>query len=182
MELHYELTEKDYLNFQLYHTSMNKAVKTQRRNTQIIVAVVAAAMGIFFLVSGNKFAGSVLLLSAVPSYFLCGFYAKWLYRFSLQNHVAAIYRRTTPREVWLRIVNDEEIEYHERSLTQNIAFPKIEEIVSIKNYLYIKLGEKSYIIIPKAALSDPAYVQSRFEHYAETYDVTFLHQESWKWK
>ncbi|NDV69067.1 hypothetical protein D0T66_09195 [Dysgonomonas sp. 25] len=161
---------------------MDKAVRKQRRNTQIIVAVVAAVMGAFFLIRGNTFSGIVLLLCAVPSYFLCAFYAKLLYKFSLRNHVAALYRKSTPRDVSLRIINEETIDYHERGLGQQVRIADLEEISDVKEYIYLKLGNTSYIIIPKATLSDPDYVEDKLRHYAARYDVPFIYNPQWKWR
>lgn len=160
---------------------MDKDVRKQRRNTQVIVAATACVMSILLFIRGNILSGSVMLAAVIPSYFLCAFYLKILYKFSLRNHVTAIYRKSTPREVSVIIRNEEEIEYNERGLTKKVKIADLEEISDIKSYFYLKLGETSYIIIPKQELSDPAYIEKRLQYFAEKHQVTFIYNPAWRW-
>jgi len=181
VEINYELREKDYLNFQLYHTSTNESVKRQRWITQFVVVVIVVAIAAYIFMSGPKWISYYVLASAVPAYFLCAFYTKLLYRFSLRNHVAALYRRTTPREIHLSI-NAGEIIYKEQKRTTRSDVAGIKEIINVKNYLYLKFGETAYIIIPKKQLGDSKYIESRLKSIADEYKIKFTSALRWKWK
>lgn len=181
MEINYELREKDYLNFQLYHTSTNELVKRQRWITQFVVVMVVVAVAAYVFMSGPKWVSYYILLAAIPAYFLCAFYTKLLYRFSLRNHVAALYRRTTPREVYL-FINDEDIIYKEQGNTTHSKVNNIQEIINVRSYLYLKFGETAYIIIPKKQLADVKYIESRLKSIADEYKIKFTSNPRWKWK
>lgn len=181
MEINYELREKDYLNFQLYYTATNESVKTRRWLTQFIVVVIVVVIATYIFITGDKWISYYVFAAAIPAYFLFAFYTKLLYRFSLRNHVAALYRRTTPRKAYL-IINDSEITYKEQGNATHSRLDAIQEIINIRNYIYLKFGQTSYIIIPKKQLDDSKYIELRFKDIARTYKIKYTSNLHWKWK
>lgn len=181
MQLTYTLKEKDYLNFQLFHISNNQDVKRQRHNTQMIVGIAVGLIGVFFVLFGEKWEGIYFLIGAVPVYYLCGFYSSLLYRFSIRKHVANIYRSTTPREASLKIMEGK-IEYSERGLSSNYLFEEIQSISNTRKYLFFRIGETSFIILPKSELIDANYVIGHIRDEAKKYSVRFLDRTGWKWR
>lgn len=181
MQIDYTLKEKDYLNFQLYHVSTNENVAKQRRNTQIIVGLVVLILGVFFLIFGDKWEGIYLLTGAIPVYYLCGFYARWLYRFTIRKHVSNTYSKNTPRQVKLSILDDT-IEYYERGLSSKYKFEELQSIVNIRKYIFFKFNETSFIILPKRELSDENYVTTYIQNYAQKYNIPFRNKIKWKWR
>lgn len=181
MQINYTLEEKDYLNFQLYHVSTNTNIKKQRRNTQIIVAIAVFLLGIFFLIFGDKWEGIYFLAGAIPVYYLCGFYAGWLYRFTIRKHVSNIYKRTTPRQAKLLILDDI-IEYSERGLTSKYKFEELESVSNLRKYIFFKINETSFIILPKRELSDINYVVNHIRDYTLKYKIPFREKSKWKWR
>lgn len=181
MQINYTLREKDYLNFQLYHVSADANIKRQRRNTQIIVAIAVVCLGLFFLFFGDKWEGIYFLIGAMPVYYLCGFYAGWLYRFTIKKHVSNIYGRNTPRQAQLSIL-DGIIEYHERGLKSIYEFNELQSIVNIRKHLFFKFSETSFIILPKSELSDSEYVVNRIREDAVKYNIPFQEKSRWKWR
>ena len=181
MQIDYTLKEKDYLNFQLYYVSTNENVIKQRRNTQLIVGFVVLILGISFLLFGDKWEGVYLLVGAIPVYYLCGFYAGWLYRFTIRKHISNTYSKSTPRQVKLSILDDT-IEYHERGLNSKYRFDELESMVNIRKYIFFKFNETSFIILPKQELSDANYVVAHIKNYAKKYNMPFREKIKWKWR
>lgn len=181
MQITYTLREKDYLNFQLYHLSVDDNIRKQRRNTQIIVGLTVLILGLFFLFWGDKWEGIFFLVGAIPVYYLCGLYAGLLYRYSIKKHVTNLYRKTTPREANLSILEGS-IEYHERGLISKYSFDELQTIVNIRKYLFFKFDESSFIILPKRELSDVNYVIGRVRDDAKKYNVPFQEESGWKWR
>lgn len=181
MQINYTLKEKDYLNFQLYHVSVDANVKRQRLNTQIIVALAVLLLGFFFLIFGDKWEGIYFLIGAIPVYYLCGFYAGWLYRLTIRKHVSNIYGRSTPRQAKLSILDDN-IEYSERGLTSKYKFDELQSIANLRKYMFFKIGETSFIILPKRELSDTEYVVKHIHDYALKYNIPFYEKSKWKWR
>lgn len=181
MQLTYTLEEKDYLNFQLYHVSANKDVKKQRRNTQIIVSIAVGLLGLFFLLFGERWEGVYFLIGTIPVYYLCRFYSSILYRFSIKKHIANIYRKTTPRQVSLSIL-DGKLKYSERGLTSNYMFSDILSITNTRKYLFFRFSETSFIILPKRELIDVSYVVNHIRDEAKKSGINFSEKTSWKWR
>ncbi|WNM18171.1 YcxB family protein [Flavobacterium capsici] len=58
----------------------------------------------------------------------------------------------------------------------------IEEIIEIKDYIYLKIKTGGYFILPKSKIENVTEVQINLASLAEKLKINYTKELEWKWK
>lgn len=181
MELNYSLTEADFLDFQIYTTAKNPVIEKQRKRGRIMVIVVCLIIGGLALLDGRSIMGWYFLVAGVVCYIFYPKYLNYFYKRLFRKNVANAYGKIVPLHIWIRF-DEPNVIYLDRGKTSTFGIDKIQEIIELDAYYYLKLSEVEYIIIPKSGVSNNQEVKNYLEQLTEKYSITYSLKLGWKWK
>lgn len=181
MKLQFQLSEEDFLNFQLFMASQSTAVRKRRAKGKFFMLLIYMALGIWIWSSYGTISGGLFFLVCLPLYFL---YA-WMDRRQFVQHFRKYIQTQLQDQLKNPVTLDMESAQIRMSYNQNesvIPMADIQVIHEIPTLVILLLQGGQSIIIPRPALTgsqaDPAY----FKQLAEAHQLTYNHQPAWKWK
>ena len=178
MNLNYQLTDSDYLEFQLYTASRSEFYKKRRRNLRLIIPVLYILFSLYFyLIYQYLTVVLIFLIIAGVWFFLYPLYSRWLYKNHFKKYVKKYYKTRVGKPI--------EIEFNENSILAKdftsesiIDVTKLTELVETKDHFFIKLATDTSLIIPKREISN----QSEFKNKIAGYGVEYVNELDWAWK
>lgn len=175
MRFEYDLSENDFLAFQLYSASKSAAIKKRLKISRLILGLSAAAFAVFFFIAGQPWLGLYFVFMALLMAVFYPAYFKW---FSKRQ-----YRRYIQRNYADRIGIREKVTLTPKSIVAEdnigeakLGFSDIDRITETGDYFFV-LIDGSALIIPKAKLEDVN--QLRKELRARGLKVE--DETDWKW-
>lgn len=181
MELNYNLKEIDYLNFQCYYSSKNETINKQRRMSRTLVLVACALIGILFFLQKNMFIGWYFVIAGFICYLFFPKYLNWFYKRIFKKNIARTYKGIVPVHIWLRF-DEENVVLLDRGRTLTFGIDKIQEVIELKEYFYLKMSELEYVIIPKSELNNEDDVRDFLKETVSKFSLTYSVNFDWKWK
>lgn len=181
MELNYNLNEPDYLHFQMYYASKNETITKQRRLSRTLVLVVCALIGILFFLERNMFVGWYFVIAGFICYIFFPKYLNWFYKRIFRKNIARTYKDIVPVHIWLRF-DDEKVVILDRGRTTSFSIDKIEEIIELKDYFYLRMSAIEYVLIPKEELNNEDDIRLYLQGLAGKFSLTYSLELDWKWK
>src|SRR5690606_4137973 len=178
MNLHYQLTGSDYLEFQLYTASRSEFHKKRRRKLRLIIPVfyILFTLYLYFV---NQYVTIALIFLVIGAiwFFIYPLYSRWLYKNHFKKYVKTHYQN--------RIGKPIEIEFNQKSIVakdftseSTIDITKLKELVETKDHFFIKLATDTSLIIPKRELSN----HSEFKDKITGYGTAYMNELDWAWK
>ena len=179
MRLEYALDSNDYLQFQLYNSSINPRYKKTRRKNWIILFTSAFLLAIVLFNNSDKFLSYYFIGIGVLIIFGYPDYAKSQRKKHFEKYVGETYKSDFS-ETSIVILNDEFIETYDKTGTSKINITELEKIYETSEYFFLKLKFGSTLIIPKSKI-DVIVARERLVEIANQVKAQFIQDLNWRW-
>lgn len=156
MELHYDITKQDYIDFNLNYYTNNAVVQRSILITRVATAAIVALGGtmlMYWLHALNTFSVAVYLALAA----VCFFGMPWYMKRKMIKNVDRILQRANnkqlcgPKTLTLR---EEEFELAGENEDTVYQYEAVQRTATDANHFYIFVDEFSAIIVPFSAFAD----------------------------
>ncbi len=177
MKIHLQLTNKDYLTYQLYTSSKTLSHKKKRMRGRVIIPILFLILGSLLLITTtNKIAFFIYLAIALIWFILHPYYSAWLYKNHFKKHIRETYKNRVDKPAELTFLNDS-VEITDESSETKLKSTEFQELIELPEYYFLKLKSDVSIIFPKTQISNPL----EFLNYFENLQVSFKDESNWKW-
>ena len=177
MTLNYQLTDFDFLQYQLYQSSISKSHKKRRRYNRIIVSVILLLCGLFLTIRKDDYYALVIYGSIAIAWFICfPFYSTWRYKKHFKKHVEENYKDqiNIPTEVNI----SEGFIYAKDAISESkINGNEIKELIETKDHFFAKLTTNIALIVPKHAITD----LDTFRKLITNLGADYVDELNWRW-
>lgn len=178
MTINYQLTNADFLEYQLYTSSKSELHKKRRFRSRIIIPILYLVLGIFFANQNGKFEiGIAFVLFGILWFVFYPMYSKWRYKNHFKKHVEENYKN--------RINKPVEIDFDENSVNakdftseSKINGTELKELIETHNHFFIKLTTDLSLIVPKHSIEN----QAEFKKRVTELGAEYVDELNWKWK
>ena len=178
MNINYQLTNSDFLEYQLYTSSKSELHKKRRFRSRIIIPVLYLVLGIFFANQNEKFGiGIAFVVFGILWFAFYPLYSKWRYKNHFKKHVEENYKN--------RINKPVEIDFDENSVNakdftseSRINGTELKELIETKGHFFIKLTTDLSLIVPKHSIEN----QTEFKKRLTELGAEYIDELNWKWK
>ncbi|APY06831.1 hypothetical protein BWZ20_00315 [Winogradskyella sp. J14-2] len=178
MTINYQLTNSDFLEYQLYTSSKSELHKKRRFRSRIIIPILYLVLGIFFANQSEKFGiGIAFIVFGILWFVFYPLYAKWRYKNHFKKHVEENYKN--------RINKPVEIDFNENSVNSKdftsesrINGTELKELIETKDHFFIKLQTDLSLIVPKHSIEN----QTEFKKRVTELGAEYVDELNWKWK
>lgn len=179
MNINYQLTNSDFLEYQLYASSKSETHKKSRNFSKILLPVLFLLFG-FLLYKKEEDDIGTLLISGVTAtlwFIFYPIYSKWLYKKKFKKHVEKNYRNQINKPV--------EIDFNENSVNvkdfmseTKINGTELKELIETKSHFFIKLTTDVSLIVPKHSIEN----QTEFKNRVTELGAEYVDEINWEWK
>ncbi|MDR2949333.1 MAG: YcxB family protein [Prevotella sp.] len=181
MELNYSLSEKDFLNFQLYYASQSDKFLSQRNRDRIRLPGLSLLFGVVLLFDDRSSVWAyILIISSFLFFILYKWWSAWFYKRFYKRQVKENMKDDLPYLIKLFLDNDV-IEIDSKKGHRRLNVRDIEYISETAEYFYIIINQ-IYIIIPRSQISQIKIFRDQLEKYKEDSRIPYLKKLDWKWK
>ena len=93
MTLNYQLTNSDFLEYQLYTSSKSETHKKRRKNSRIIIPILFLLYGFYLTKRDENYIGVIVFgITAILWFVFYPMYSKWRYKRHFKKHVEENYK------------------------------------------------------------------------------------------
>ena len=177
MTINYQLTNSDFLEYQLYTSSKSELHKKRRFRSRIIIPIIYLVLGLFANQSGKFGIGIAFVIFGILWFVFYPLYSKWRYKNHFKKHVEENYKN--------RINKPVEIDFDENSVNakdftseSKINGTELKELIETKNHFFIKLTTDLSLIVPKHSVEN----QTEFKKRVTELGAEYVDELNWKWK
>jgi len=180
MKINISLTEKDFLEYQLYGASKSKNIKSQRVRTLIILIVTFCIMLFYAYNSIDSFPYFLLILYIFILVIYKIFESK-RYINHYKKYINENYKERFGITFNLNFTENQIIE--ESNLGESKTnYTALTEINEIENYYFLKLITGQSLIIPKREINDINTFKIKLSEIKNTFGLKENIELNWKWK
>jgi hypothetical protein len=162
MILEYQITEQDFLDFQLFTASQSTRIKRKKRNGWIFLTLGSLIFSLFFFIDSNIVLAVYFGVFAV----ICGlFYPKYFvwrykkhYRTYLKDNYAKRFGETEVLEI-----QDDFIISKDKTGEGKINISEIEKVDETDNHFFLKISTGLSLIIPKNGIENQDDLRTKFQ-------------------
>lgn len=177
MKLNYELSNEDFIIYQLYTSSRSKIYRRKRAWSRAIIPVCYAIYGIFRLATdGNYLIGCLFLALAAVWFQLYPIYSKWKYRKLFSNHLQNNYEELSDMNMEI-IINKNSVDVKDYASKSNIKANEFQNLIELVDYFILNMFKGRSFIIPKSAIKD----HDSFKQKIAVMKIDYLNELNWKW-
>lgn len=177
MKLNYQLTEDDYLAFQLYTSSHSPLHKKRRFRSKIIVPVAYLGFGLYSYLTKDSFSTLIIFATLALAWFLAyPYYMRWAYKRHFKRNIAENYGNRVYSDIQVEFLPDS-ITSQDKSGSSAIKTDQLTELVETAEHYFVKLITGESFIIPKTAVEDA----QRFKETILAYGPSYTDANDWKW-
>jgi len=179
MKFVFNLTENDFLNFQLYYASTDEGTKKLRMKEKYRIIGLSVLCGIILFFDEDYRTFSYFFLgSSVLFLFVYPWWSAWFYKRIYRKQIAETFKGKFPYPMEVSMEND----------TIGIDSPKgntsfktsdIKTIIETKGYFFVMMNQLIYIIIPKIEKSDTENIRKQLGTYEINDQVPFIRNLEW---
>ncbi|MBB3125311.1 hypothetical protein FHS04_002855 [Mesoflavibacter sabulilitoris] len=178
MNINYQLTNSDFLEYQLYTSSKSELHKKRRFRSRIIVPIIYLLIGLYFA-NKNENGGIGIIMGGIGIGWFAFYpmYSKWRYKRHFKKHVEENYKN--------RINKPVEIDFDENSVNakdftseSKINGTELKELIETKDHFFIKLTTDLSLIVPKHSIEN----QTEFKKRVTEFGAEYVDELNWKWK
>ena len=178
MTINYQLTNSDFLEYQLYTSSKSELHKKRRFRSRIIVPIIYVLFGLYLAnKNGDNGIGIVFAGIGILWFVFYPLYSKWRYKNHFKKHVEENYKN--------RINKPVEIDFDENSVNakdftseSKINGTELKELIETKDHFFIKLTTDLSLIVPKHSIEN----QMEFKKRVTELGAEYVNELNWKWK
>lgn len=162
MEIHYHLTEEDYLHFNMFHVKNSKTARRSLNIQRFLLPVVFIIAAFLFSTFGDLPVMEAFIVYAIVAILWILFYPKYFYR-----HIAKMTKRMLKEGKNEGMLGDHVMKLTDEGIVDSTAngetkvnWPGIIEFKEDDNNIYLYNSAVSAYILPKRELKDIAEVRS----------------------
>ena len=178
MTIKYQLTNSDFLEYQLYTSSKSESHKKKRRNNRIIFPIIYFTYGCYLTNKDGSYIGLIIFgIVSIFWFLLNPKYSQWRYKRQFRKHVEENYKN--------RINTSVEIEFDENCLNvkdytskSKINGTELKELIETKGHFFIKLTTDLSLIIPKHSVKN----QTELKKFVTDIGAKYIDDLNWDWK
>lgn len=178
MKINYQLTNSDFLEYQLYTSSKSESHKKKRKNNRIIGPILFLVYGVYLIKKDENYIGIIVFgIAAILWFIFYPKYSKWRYKNHFQKHVKENYKN--------RINKPVEIDFDENSVNakdftseSKINGTELKELIETKNHFFIKLTTDLSLIVPKHSIEN----QTEIKKHVIELGAEYVDEMNWEWK
>ena len=155
MRINYNLTEKDYLNFNLFHVENSKATRKVLNTQRFVSPIIFIAMAFVFSRVGNVSLLVTLITFSLISIFWIIFYPKYFYR-HITRHTKKMLKEGKNDGLFgegYLILSDEGIVDSTSNGETKVEWAGINKIEEDADYFFIYSSSVAAYILPKRAVT-----------------------------
>ena len=178
MNLKYQLTPDDYLQYQLYNSSRSEIQNKRRFRSRVVFPILYSLLGLIFaLVKANVSYFIPLLIIALIWYVVYPIYSKWKYRRHFQKHIKANYQNKVNQDLETKI-NNNSLFLIDHLSESRINRSQLKGLIETQYHFFVKLASDSAVIIPKRAIKN----QPEFIKLLTKLGTEYVDEKAWEWK
>lgn len=178
MNLKYKLTNSDFLEYQLYASSISESHKKKRRNNRFIGPILFLLYGIYLVNKDKNLIG--IIVFGVAAFLWIIFYprySKWRYENHFSKHVEESYKDRVNKLVEINF-DDSFVNVKDFTSETKINGIELKELIEIKNHFFIKLTTGLSLIVPKHPIEN----QAEFKRLVIEFGAKYIDKLNWEWK
>jgi YcxB-like protein len=180
MRLYYKLYQEDYLQHQLYLASISKRIESKRKGNYFWVTLFFAVITVFAFVLQNNILAIISLIIAVITAVFYPIYERKHYKKNYLEFIKENYPNKQDENSYVEFKEHELVIHHDYSET-TMDYSKIDRIVEIKDYIFVRIGGTS-LIIPNGRIENIDEVRNRLISLAKSQSKEYIKNLNWKWK
>lgn len=178
MTLKYELTNSDFLEYQLYASSKSESHKKKHRNNRIIGPILFLVYGLYLTNRDENYIGIIVFgITAILWFIFYPKYSKRRYKNHFQKHVEENYKNRINKPVQIDI-NENSINAKDFTSDTKLNGTEIKELIETKEHFFIKLTTDLSLIVPKHSIEN----QTEFKKRVTDLGAEYIDELNWKWK
>ncbi len=178
MNINYQLTNSDFLAYQLYTSSKSELHKKRRFRSRIIIPIIYILFGLY-LANKNEDNGIGILFAGIGILWFAFYpmYAKWRYKRHFTKHVEENYKNRINKPVKIDF-DENSVNAKDFTSESRINGTELKELIEIKDHFFIKLATDLSLIVPKHSILD----QMEFKKRVIGLGAEYIDERNWEWK
>lgn len=182
MKIDIQLSEEDYLTYQLYNASISKRIKKRRQRNKIVVPILYFSVGGFTFFYANSLELSIfLVIVGILWFFAYPIREKNRYIRHYRGYIQDNYKERFGKTVSIEFTNEyifASDSYSESKIQTN----QIESFIEIPTLILIKYKDGIVNIIPKDKIQDHNTFVSMLKEMATNLNIEYKLENNWKWE
>ncbi|MFT5184299.1 MAG: hypothetical protein ACI84C_001429 [Flavobacteriales bacterium] len=177
MDLSYQLTEEDFMEYQMFQSSNSEPLKKRRLISRVILSLFYIAIAAYFKLIREQSGTAMIFAGAgVVWYFFYPTYAKWRYKNHFKRHIKANYQDRIGKSATLSIVSDG-IDFDDSSGNAHVKAEALAHLIELKDYFLVTIDTGLSLIVPKHAIEN----QDDFKNQLMAFDMQYHDEREWIW-
>jgi len=178
MNINYQLTNSDFLEYQLYASSKSELHKKRRFRARIIGATIYLLVGLYLVnENGDVGIGILFAVLAILWFALFPMYSRWRYKRHFQNFVEENYKNRINKPVSIDFEGDF-LNTKDGISESKIKGTELKELIETKGHFFIKLATDLSLIVPKQSIDN----QMGFKKRVTDFGAKYVDELNWEWK
>ena len=178
MKLEYELTNEDFLIYQLYTSSKSELHKKKRNRSRIIIPIIYVLFGLYSYYNYKNLVGPIIWIGIALLWFiLYPLYSRWRYKKHFEKHIEENYKNRVNQPSQLEFDSDF-MDTKDFTSQSKIQYSELKEFIELPEHFLIKLASDLSIIIPKHAVDNVDGLKSKMSELK----IEYVDETNWLWK
>ena len=178
MQLNYQLTKSDFLEYQLYTSSKSKLHKKKRFRNRILVPIIYIVFALYSLINNKNYVTTITFIAISIIWFaLYPKYSSCYYKKFLKKHVDENYKNRVNKPIELSF-NDDFINIKDFTSESKINGSEIKELIETKDHFFLKLKTDLSLIVPKYGINNC----SEFINTVTSLGAEHINELQWRFK
>lgn len=181
MTIDYKIGENDFLTHQLFLASKSDRIKKKRQRNKILVPLIYAALGLFFLFE-NKFLMTLIFFMVGLLWFFI--YPLWERRHYINHYKGFIKENYKDRigKMGTLVLNNDFILAKDSGSESKILTSELELINEIPSSIIIRIKGGQSLLLPKDKIPDIKTVIITLQELATILNIKYDIDENWEWR
>lgn len=178
MNISYQLSNSDFLEYQLYASSKSELQKKKRFRSRIMIPIIYLLVAMYFAYKREEVGlGIAFLIFGILWFLFYPLYSKFRYKKHFQKHVEENYKNRTNKQVEINFEGNS-LNIKDFTSESRINGNELRELIETKNHFFIKLTTDLSLILPKHSIEN----QTEFKKLVTELGAEFINELNWKWK
>lgn len=180
MKYAYSVSEKDFLNFQLYQLSKSEAFSGKLRKQRLVVALINVGLAIYFYADKHYPLSIAFLIVGALWYFVYPIRTKRIYKKRFEDEIRANLRDYFDVPAVFEIMDDSLQTSDKRGVSLK-KFIDIKEISFIEDATFILFQKNQAFILSKELTENYDEMLRELKAKADQYSVIMNDDTDWEW-
>jgi membrane protein implicated in regulation of membrane protease activity len=158
MKFEYQLSEEDFLAYQLYTAFHSDSVKRKMRNGRLWLSLGALMLGALCFMVQYLIMGVYFVLIAVLVLLFFSRYFRWRYQRHFRNHIREHYTERMGVTQSIEFTKDH-LRLADKTSEGKVDLSEIKEVVETNQQFFVQLASGISVIVPKNEINAMAFRQ-----------------------